>query len=43
MNTSPMLHEHNEFINADIYLKGIDIFEKIIETIANESWIEQDV
>ncbi|XP_055301120.1 aminoacylase-1-like isoform X2 [Sitodiplosis mosellana] len=35
MNTSPKLHEHNEYVNAEAYLKGIPIYEKIIEKIAN--------
>lgn len=35
MYTSPRLHEHNEYVNADNYLNGIPIYEKIIETIAN--------
>lgn len=30
-----MLHEHNEYINADTYLKGIEIYERIIETMGN--------
>lgn len=41
INTLPRLHEHNEYVNADIYLNGIRIYEKIIETIGNiEEWIE---
>lgn len=34
-NTPPMLHENDEFVNADIYLKGIEIYEKVIETLGN--------
>lgn len=37
LNTPPLLHEHNEFINIDTYLNGIKIYAKIIETMANES------
>lgn len=33
-----MLHEHNEYINADTYLKGIEIYERIIETMGNFDW-----
>lgn len=35
MNTPPMLHEHDENINVNTYLKGIEIYEKIIVTLAN--------
>ncbi|XP_031629265.1 aminoacylase-1-like [Contarinia nasturtii] len=35
MNTTPKLHEHDEYINADTYLNGIKIYEKIIEKIGN--------
>lgn len=35
MNTAPMPHESDEYINADTYLKGIEIYEKIIEKIGN--------
>ncbi|XP_055303620.1 aminoacylase-1-like [Sitodiplosis mosellana] len=27
--------ENDEYLNADVYLKGIDIYEQIIEKIAN--------
>ncbi|XP_031625236.1 aminoacylase-1A-like [Contarinia nasturtii] len=35
LNTPPKLHEHNEYINAETYLKGIEIYSKIIEKVAN--------
>jgi len=36
MNNTPiLLHDHNEFLNESIFLKGIDIFEDIIENVAN--------
>lgn len=36
MNHTPvLLHAHDEFVFADIYLKGITIYEKLIEKIAN--------
>ncbi|KAH8318165.1 hypothetical protein KR074_011686 [Drosophila pseudoananassae] len=36
MNHTPvLLHDHDEFIRADTYLKGVDIYKKIIGRIAN--------
>ena len=36
MNNTPiLLHDHNEFLNETVFLKGIDIFEDIIENVAN--------
>ncbi|XP_009620561.1 uncharacterized protein LOC107828516 [Nicotiana tabacum] len=37
-NTPILLHDHNEFLNKDEYLKGIDVYESIIKTYA--SYIE---
>lgn len=34
-NTPVLLHDHDEFIQADIYLRGVQIFQKIISNIAN--------
>ncbi|XP_037028851.1 aminoacylase-1-like isoform X1 [Bradysia coprophila] len=34
-NTPVLLHDHDEFISADTYLKGIDIYEKLIPSVAN--------
>ena len=34
-NTPVLLHDHNEFLNEDIFLKGIDVFVDIIENVAN--------
>ncbi|XP_073828399.1 aminoacylase-1B [Musca autumnalis] len=34
-NTPVLLHDHDEFLHADVYLRGIDIYEKIIENLAN--------
>jgi len=34
-NTPVLLHDHNEYLSADIYLKGIDIYKQIIPAIAN--------
>jgi aminoacylase len=36
MNFTPLLvHAHDEFVHADIYLKGIEIYKKVIEELAN--------
>jgi aminoacylase len=36
MNLTPMLlHDHDEYLQADVYLKGIEIYKKIIENVAN--------
>ena len=36
MNHTPvLLHDNDEFLKADIYLKGIEIYKKIIASIAN--------
>jgi len=38
MNHTPvLLHDNNEFLNEDIFLKGIDIYYEIIQTLANVS------
>jgi len=34
-NTPTLLHDHNEFLNETIFLKGIDIFTDIIQNVAN--------
>ncbi|CAG4985660.1 unnamed protein product [Colias eurytheme] len=36
MNHTPvLLHDHDEYLNADIFLKGIDIYVKILTAVAN--------
>jgi aminoacylase len=35
INTPVLLHDHDEYIQADMYLRGIEIYEKIIESVAN--------
>lgn len=36
MNNTPMLlHDNDEFLKADIYLKGIEIYKTIIANIAD--------
>ncbi|KAJ7954623.1 aminoacylase-1 [Quillaja saponaria] len=34
-NTPNLLHDHNEFLNQDEYLKGIEIYESIIKAFAS--------
>ncbi|XP_052842552.1 aminoacylase-1-like [Drosophila gunungcola] len=34
-NTPVLLHDHDEFIRADTYLRGVEIFQKIISNVAN--------
>lgn len=34
-NTPVLLHDHDEFLQADVYLKGIEIYEKILSKICN--------
>lgn len=36
MNNTPiLLHDHNEFLNENIFLKGIPIFMELIQSLAN--------
>ena len=36
MNRTPiLLHDHNEFLNEEIFLRGIDVYCQIIPAIAN--------
>lgn len=34
-NTPVLLHDHNEFLNKDVFLKGIDIYAAIIADLAD--------
>ncbi|XP_031829899.1 aminoacylase-1 [Nomia melanderi] len=34
-NTKILLHDHNEYLNKDVFLKGIEIYMKIIPAVAN--------
>jgi len=34
-NTPVLLHDHNEFLNEKIFIRGIDIFEDIISEMAD--------
>jgi aminoacylase len=36
MNNTPiLLHDHDEFLQADVYLRGIEIYKTIIQNVAN--------
>jgi len=36
MNNTPiLLHDHNEFLNEKVFLKGIDIYYEVISSLAN--------
>ena len=34
-NTPVLLHDHNEFLNEKVFLRGIDIFEDVIAEVAS--------
>lgn len=34
-NTPVLLHDHDEFIHAETYLRGIEIYKKVIANLAN--------
>ena len=35
INTPQLLHEHNEFLNETVFLKGVDIYQQLIVALAN--------
>lgn len=36
MNRTPiLLHDHNEFLNELVFLKGIAVYQKLIPALAN--------
>jgi len=36
MNNTPiLLHDHNEYLNATVFLKGIDIYQQLVENLAS--------
>lgn len=35
INTVSRAHDHNEYLNADVYLNGIEVYKKVIPNIAN--------
>ena len=38
-NTPVLLHDHNEFLNEEIFLRGIDVFVDIIESVSNVDFV----
>ena len=34
-NTPVLLHDHNEYLNENVYLRGIEIYETVLEQIIN--------
>jgi len=34
-NTPVLLHDHNEYLNANVFLKGIDIYCQLIQNLAS--------
>ena len=41
MNNTPiLLHDHNEFLNENVFLRGIDIYCSIISKLANMNSIQ---
>jgi hypothetical protein len=41
INTPVLLHDHNEFLNEKVFLRGVEIYTKLIERLANvpKHWI----
>jgi len=35
INTPVLLHDHDEYLQADVYLRGIEIYKNILEKVAN--------
>uniref|UniRef100_A0A914W117 Aminoacylase-1 n=1 Tax=Plectus sambesii TaxID=2011161 RepID=A0A914W117_9BILA len=35
INTPQLLHDHNEFLNENVFLRGVDIYAKLIPRLAN--------
>ncbi|XP_058978384.1 aminoacylase-1 isoform X1 [Musca domestica] len=35
INTPVLLHDHDEFLKADTYLRGVEIYEKLIPAVVN--------
>lgn len=35
INTPVLLHDHDEYLDADVYLEGIEVYKKILERVAN--------
>ena len=39
--TPVLLHDHNEFLHEDVFLKGIDVFEEVVQRMANVDWLKE--
>ncbi|CAI5449067.1 unnamed protein product [Caenorhabditis angaria] len=35
INTPSLLHDHNEFLNENVFLRGVEIYETLINNLAN--------
>lgn len=35
INTPVLLHDHDEYLHADVYLKGIEIYQRILANVGN--------
>jgi hypothetical protein len=35
INTPQLLHDHDEFLNEKVFIRGVDIYEQLIERLAN--------
>ncbi|KAE9545810.1 hypothetical protein FO519_010978, partial [Halicephalobus sp. NKZ332] len=35
INTPILLHDHNEFLEEKVFLRGVEIYEKLIENLSN--------
>ena len=43
MNNTPiLLHDHNEFLNKDVFLRGIDVYCTIIKDLANTERLDTE-
>ncbi|KIH43063.1 hypothetical protein ANCDUO_26940 [Ancylostoma duodenale] len=34
-NTLSLLHNHNEYLNGKVFLRGVEIYETLIDNLAN--------
>uniref|UniRef100_A0A1I7X080 N-acyl-aliphatic-L-amino acid amidohydrolase n=1 Tax=Heterorhabditis bacteriophora TaxID=37862 RepID=A0A1I7X080_HETBA len=37
INTPSLLHDHNEYLNEKVFLRGVEIYETLIDNLANEN------
>ncbi|KAJ8866739.1 hypothetical protein PR048_032600 [Dryococelus australis] len=44
MNLTPiLLHDHDEYLNEKVFLRGIDIYQNLIPAVANVPGIENSM